>query len=428
MTPLRLLIATVGGSPQPVVTSVLHWHPQRAIFIVSPQTASSLSAEIIPAIQNGGWAEFDSGRYDCFTIEDPENLSVVVKKLRALDEPVYSWLARGPQASVVVDFTGGTKVMTAALTLVASRWPCRLSYIGGKQRTKDGMGIVLEGAETVITSENPADELAWLAVDSALSLLSQHAYAAAARVLNDAIHKVTDPGRKAELSALVLLSEALAAWDRFDHRNALDSLQKVLRRIHDLEAALGRDLTSRLFPALEALHQHLEQVREAGNAAPSRAVLIDLLANARRRMDEGRWDDAVARLYRAIEAIAQLLLTHQGIPSTAAVPLDSIPEPLRSEFRPGADQDRVRLGLRDAWRLLDSLGHPAAAQFRELGLADPNRSLLTKRNHSILAHGFQSVEKDVAPKLFQAALKLSNLREDELPRLPIQRFPPPPSS
>lgn len=429
MTPPRLLIATVGGSPQPVVTSLLHWRPHRAIFIVSPQTAPSVSGQILPAIHNAGWSEFDPGRYDCFIIEDPENLSAVVKTLRDLDEPVCSWLLRDAQASVVVDFTGGTKVMTAALTLVASRWPCRLSYVGGKQRTKDGTGVVLDGAELLVVSQNPADELAWLAVDTALSLLSQHAYAAATQVLKDAIRKVTDPARQAELNALMLLAESLAAWDRFDHPKALSFLRKVIRRIHDLEAALGRPYTALLLPALERLQQHLEQLEAQGSAAPSRALLIDLLANARRRMDEGRWDDAVARLYRVIEGTAQLYLADYGIENTGAVPLESIPQPQQAELLARALNGEVKLGLQDAWRLLSFLGHPAATRFSECGLNDPKRSILTARNRSILAHGFAPVNKDTACKLYSAALQLASIEEHELPSVALaSQAQPHPSS
>ena len=41
--------------------------------------------------------------------------------------------------------------------------------------------------------------------------------------------------------------------------------------------------------------------------------MADLLNNAQRRIDEGKYDDAVARLYRANELIAQITLTKFGV-------------------------------------------------------------------------------------------------------------------
>lgn len=65
--------------------------------------------------------------------------------------------------------------------------------------------------------------------------------------------------------------------------------------------------------------------------------MVDLLANAKRRKDEGRIDDAVARLYRAIEVVAQVALKDRhGFKSSEKVPLDRVPEALRPGWAPRA--------------------------------------------------------------------------------------------
>src|SRR5690606_2247321 len=95
---------------------------------------------------------------------------------------VESWVKRGEECRVVVDFTGGTKCMSAAVSLQASRWPCEFSYIGGAQRTKDGVGIVESGHERVVHQANPWDALGYRAVEEFIVLFDQRAFLAAANV------------------------------------------------------------------------------------------------------------------------------------------------------------------------------------------------------------------------------------------------------
>jgi CRISPR-associated protein (TIGR02710 family) len=151
----------------------------------------------------------------------------------------------------------------------------------------------------------------------------------------------------------------------------------------------------------------------------TRALLADLVANAKRRRLEGRYDDAVARLYRAIEAAAQLALSErQAIPSTDGVPIASVPEPLRELWSAKAENGKLRLGLQDAYELLDALGDRVGAAFKELRLHEMNRSPLAARNQSILAHGFQPVSSATVDKLYEAAMQLSGLAGEELPTFP----------
>jgi CRISPR-associated protein (TIGR02710 family) len=152
---------------------------------------------------------------------------------------------------------------------------------------------------------------------------------------------------------------------------------------------------------------------------PTQELVKDLLANARRRAVEGRFDDAVARLYRGIEAIAQTRLREaHGIADTGGVALQQIPETLRPDWEPFAREGKVKVALQDAFVLLGHLDDPMAHRFRELELDQRDRSPLVSRNTSILAHGFQPVSQNVFPQLWKAALSLADLAEDDLPQFP----------
>jgi CRISPR-associated protein (TIGR02710 family) len=146
--------------------------------------------------------------------------------------------------------------------------------------------------------------------------------------------------------------------------------------------------------------------------------VLDLLANAKRRKEEGRVDDAVARLYRAIEAVAQVALKERyGIDSTTKIPLDRIPAVLRPEWDSRANEGFVTVGLQDAYALLASLEDPLADKFRNAAL-NGTESPLVARNQSILAHGFVRVTDAVFEKLWASALSLADIQEEGLPAFP----------
>ena len=136
-----LLIATVGGSPEALVSGILAAKPARVIFVCSTDTRKSISSgdEARPGIVERLAREryvLDSGRYDAFEIPDPQDLTSAVEHIHREATPsVERWRSRGPGFEVVADFTGGTKCMSMALGLVARSWPClRPGRCGGRRR------------------------------------------------------------------------------------------------------------------------------------------------------------------------------------------------------------------------------------------------------------------------------------------------------
>ncbi len=117
---------------------------------------------------------------------------------------------------------------------------------------------------------------------------------------------------------------------------------------------------------------------------------MDLLSNAKRRISEKRQDDAVARLYRACEALSQveLLATRQPIPKE---------------------------GLRKNYSDLARIGHPLGLAFRRSRV----KAMLSKRNQSILAHGYQPVSDNDAGDLLDGVLRLMGYREPDLREFPV---------
>jgi len=86
--------------------------------------------------------------------------------------------------------------------------------------------------------------------------------------------------------------------------------------------------------------------------------IADILNNAVRRGDiEKKYDDAVARLYRTIEMIAQYQLNSKYDVNTSNVKVRDIPEEQQREWQAiQVDEGRVRIGLDRAYELLLAKG------------------------------------------------------------------------
>ncbi|HLH76748.1 MAG TPA: TIGR02710 family CRISPR-associated CARF protein [Candidatus Binataceae bacterium] len=404
-----LLICTVGGSPEPIVETIRQWQPARLLLVSSAGTRAAAEeiAKGCGSLPPGAWNNIDVG--------DAQDLfEKCVSRMRGLNEEVIAWQRRGPAHQVVIGFTGGTKCMSAALALVARRWPCTFSYVTGKERTKGGVGIVVSGTEHRST-QNPWNALGYQAIEDACLLFDRQAFASAVEQLDSARRAVDDESVKRTLSTFHQLCEAYGLWDRFQHAAALSQLNAAIKNRNDLLAELG---TTHGQAVVDSIERNRGSLRELAKPL-SRLTVADLLANARRRRDEGRHDDAIARLYRAIESLAQLALAERhAIASTDDVALAMVPEPLRERWELRADRGKLRLGLQDAYELLDALGDEIGRAFKDLNLHDRERSPLAARNRSILAHGFQPASEQDFRRLWDAAMKLGRFEEHELPAFP----------
>jgi CRISPR-associated protein (TIGR02710 family) len=414
-----LLICTVGGSPAPLIASIRHWKPQQLILIFSESSLSSLpqikqDCADIAAIAHPGSLRL-------VTLLDPQDFNSAVQDILELRPIISAWSSSAPEHRLIADFTGGTKVMSAALAVVAQHWPCEFSYVGGDFRDKGGVGIVIDGKEHIIRSVNPADALGRPILEEALSLFdSQGAYAAAADRLKLALARMQSPARKVEFSALAALFDAYAAWHRFDHKAAARYFQTEFPKAeNNLKAVLGTDIFQSNRTLWKESANFLSQINQA--SGPTKYLIADLLANADRCARFGLYDDAVARLYRATEAFGQLRLAGHGFTDSSKVPLSKLPPIFtkNSHLKPDTE-GRIKLGLQEGFRLLLTLNDEAGERFHNLDL-EGQESPLVARNSSLLAHGFEPVTKKAFEALKERIWKLTVLDANISPLFPSLR-------
>jgi phosphoglycolate phosphatase-like HAD superfamily hydrolase len=129
------------------------------------------------------------------------------------------------------------------------------------------------------------------------------------------------------------------------------------------------------------------------------------MENARRKIDSGLYDDAVARLYRATELISQIMLKKIGYDDPIYVDENSMSErdlKIVEKFKHFAEKKDgkyvIKIGLKNKIELLAEFGIDLAIKMRD------DKKLwnsIKVRNESILAHGLKPVSKDEAVEFFE---------------------------
>lgn len=421
-----ILLISVGGSEAPVIFSIRQTEPGAVIFFASPESRGMVTEKILPAMLQ------DPGRL-------PDHEFVITPNGQDLGESVLTLLREVPRAlrklgtggrlwPDVVDYTAGTKVMSAAVVLASSRFPCKVAYIGTPDpsgRSKGGLGIVLDGRERMYRQENPWNRLAWYEIHAAAELFNRGQYGNAAAMLRRILDQLDDPEVRELYQVLADVFAGFAAWDVFDHQRAQILLGKRWRALRHL-ALRHRGL----FPGLEAfageVHDLLPVLVDIRPQALTWQAVLDLLSNAQRRAElEQKYEDAVARCYAAIEKAAQRVLQQgYGIDSGQVDPA-KVPEALRPRLearkrirrnRKGLKEEVISIGLRDQYELLAALGDPLGRRFQEM--SERVSRHLDARNRSILAHGFTPARREDYERLFRDACELLGVPPEDLTHFP----------
>lgn len=314
---------------------------------------------------------------------------------------------------LMVDYTSGTKTMSVGIVLATIELGCTYSYVGGRERDKGGVGVVLDGKEKMWYLNNPWDELAISERKKVNLLFNKARYASALEILQDICTKVSQQKRPF-YQMWVEVIQGYELWDKFDHKGAWHHLKKGLHQLKVL-AAKSVEFQEKTEEIEEGV-VFLKQLIKGENRGEMLAY--DLIANAKRRAElEAKYDDAVARLYRAIEKIAQERL-HIKVIDPSSVDPKKIPPSLREEYlRKYTQESKIKLPLYASYRLLKELGDELGHRFFERYEGEL-KPLLDTRNSSILAHGDRSVTKEVYQRLLRVVIGFAQLEEERIPEFP----------
>lgn len=400
----KILFITVGGSHQPIATSIKSQNPDRVVFICSDGAKGSKSqvlgegkpcevrkgTEVIESLPNiptqlGLGDRFDAER-DLVLIQEPDNLTECYSKI---NQKIREVKQESPRAEIAADYTGGTKTMSVALATAAL--DSEINLFITTSTTRQNLIKVESGERT--RKATTTGVVVTKTVDKALPVyLQNYNYTAAIADLQNLLQSTElSSDQTRQIDELLDQCEGFDAWDRFDHRVALSRLQPYMRQTNIQPYGL---FLKKVIASRGLLDKELDT--SDGMTGHGYEVVEDLLLNADRRASQKRYDDAVGRLYRAIELLEQIRLFKQYGILTGDVDISKLPAQLQTEYearKASNTKKKLQLALFQSYDLLSKFTEDPLGQ---LFLVYKDRILnsLETRNNSLFAHGFQPISEN----------------------------------
>lgn len=381
----RILFMTVGtgvGDSEDKIHSLAHGllksikysRPDKIIFFgskLSKKTIDSLQKQYKENMKN------DLPPNELVLIEDVDEFKECYGKI---EEKVIEY----NESEVIIDYTSGTKTMTTSGAICSLLYHKDLTVVYGDRETN---GMVSKGTEQIKT-QNLYRAYDKLLFDEFKKFFNDFRFVAAVKNLQKIVSRE-------DKKAYIKLAEAYRAWDLFNHVKAKEILTS--REVSQLKGI--KDTISKNMAVLGPLASPSQR-----NKSPQ--LIADLLNNAKRRGAEKKYDDAVARLYRTVELIAQCILKEKYGIDTSNIEIDKLSTLARSQmqFKEGST-GKITCGLQQSYKLLRIYDEEIGKKF-----SDDNKlkDLLKKRNYSILAHGLNSIEKKEYEELLKKTIELAN--------------------
>jgi hypothetical protein len=208
---------------------------------------------------------------------------------------------------------------------------------------------------------------------------------------------------------------ALSFWDDFDYPQAKQTLEHQARKSAEqtrqpllVPLADTVNRLARVAGEMNAFAKEICDVQDFSAKATSdgwaeRALqggsllIADALANAQRRIVEGRFTDSVLRSYRAAECATQIRLMAVGI------------HPAKVDACPSAYEGHRAAGAPETKELAFVAGLRFLASAEQLDLAPIEEHVMrlsSTRNHTYLEHGYVRVQQAQAQRCFDLSLAI----------------------
>ncbi|MDX2284690.1 MAG: TIGR02710 family CRISPR-associated CARF protein [Bacteroidia bacterium] len=385
------LILTMGLSPEPLIFSI---QKLQADFVIFIGTSESLKASVDATVEQTG---LKPSQYDKLTIKDsPDEIGALCEVF----QHAKTWLEDQGATHIVSDPTGGRKWMSAGAVMVASFLGIPMMYVD--VRTDNEKKVILDSMRMVELG-NAYDQTGFIVASKGRDAFNAFDFGGAAYHFGQI--SPTHAHKKELFQGLHVLCQQLARWDRFEHYGAAVS-RDISSALEQVERALrsgaGSPELAAFSDQMKAFAAHLESME--GTSKLSVDFIADIYLNAGRCIQRNRFDDAVARHYRTLEAVSQFCLAEYGIvtdsPDYAALNETQL-NLFRSVCRGKVEPDKIDLKL-GFWMLrvfehsIMQIAFAEKSQFSYKSFAF--EGILKERNESILAHGFKPIGQTRAEK------------------------------
>jgi len=364
MNKYKAMIVTVGtgeGIENSIFYSIKIANPDYIVFLLTKESKNKK----LPIILEKDFVK--SKKYEKSILKEPED----VEEISHTCENIIEKLRRKGYKEIVIDYTSGTKAMSAGVVLAGiNKKIDQLIYISGRKREeKTGRVISTTEKPVIITPNKTYAESLFL---KALELFNKYQYENSFEILEESKNLYQVDEFKIKVEMVQNLCKVYSYWDKFDLKNTFEVFKKV------------QDKLNENIPIQKSI---LKKEIENGFCIER---VADLLLNAERRAEEKKFDDATARLYRLIEYIAQIEISKEGLyknDNTSDIDIMKLPDKLKDKYSENEKEGSIKLALIADYELLCDLNNNLGKIYKKY--EDELTKLLSFRNNSILAHGFQ---------------------------------------
>lgn len=297
---------------------------------------------------------------------------------------------------IIMDYTSGTKTMSAAMACCGLFYSKDLISVGGDR----SLGEVSAGTE-LINYQN-----LYKIYDKFALMMTRHNFNAKRfMACMDILNYIID--FNIHKDSFLHLCKSYYTWDNMDFESAYDHLRNV-----DINQSEFVEIKNQLKNNLNAL----------GIIVNSRSInlkncyiLASLINNSIGKAEEYRYDDAIARLYRALELTAQIKLTSYNIKSSdidiSILKANNVSKEFIDELENTKEDGKIRIGLIKDYLLLNELNDDLGKYY--IQNEKKIKSMTIKRNNSILAHGLESRSKEDFEEFLEVVVDMArNLDKD----------------
>ena len=358
---MKNLILSVGGTSDPLVKSIEIIQPDKVIFIASKETESQidevreLTSDLNPKY-----------KHKVITLENSEDLHEVFLK-------GYKAKIDCEEGEIYVDYTGGTKSMSVGLALSFFGKDIKeYLYIGGDKREKEGVGTVKPGHEKLIQRIDPANLYCFNIAKRVEQFFNVGQYKLAYNILDN---EISYTSHNSQLAGIKNLVNALQLWDSMNYHRSYAELKKYQKETKTLKPSLFQVDIPGIF------EEHLKECKDNNE----NYRVNDLIHATQRRKKLGEYDEAVLRIYRAIEYIGQIAFKKKFDFETSNIQIEklknfNIYKIIKNKPYP------IRLLLSETYEVLNEAGVKEGQVYTQN--ENDFRSFNKMRHKSVLAHGF----------------------------------------
>ena len=429
---VEYLILSVGTSYEPLVLSISLLKPEKILFLCTAETGKYLEKVV-------KYCGLLAGDYQKTIVSetDPSDIYMEIKQ---------AYLAWGKPLKLYIDFTGGTKAMSAAAAMAGAMINVQLVYIG----TNEYLPYFRKprpGSETFFYITNPLEVFGDLEIEKAFTLFSKYNYSGAREKLAELKENIPDPNIRQQLNFVYLLANVYEMWDALDFREAYRYIRILNKELKRDRQTHSQFLMMDMVELLEEQEQILEPLSEIAQMIIEKKqmtilsgnkyiipLMFTMLQNAAIREKQEKYDMATLLLYRLLEMIEQRRLAKYNLyvskmdylrikpdrnkhPEWASLDPKELLGIIKERYgemkaavfgKAGNGYMAEQISLLDGFLLLAALddGISEGSNGKRVDKLKRIRAMVYLRNNSIFAHGLGPVGKEHFEKFKKFVVEL----------------------